>query len=302
MVKTTMNKRVLVTGGGGQLGQCIQSIQSNYPELDFTFTGVEDLNFTKIDSFDGFFESNHFDTIVNCAAYTAVDKAETEYENSEMVNASAVKALAEISKKYGSTLIHISTDYVFNGENYRPYIESDETAPASVYGKTKLQGEEAFLKIDPKGLIIRTSWVYSEYGSNFVKTMLRLGSDREELGVIFDQVGSPTYAKDLARVIVDIIAANRISDKDGIDHEYDKIYHFSNEGVCSWYDFAKSIFELSHMDCAVNPIETSDYPTPAKRPHYSVLNKNKIKQTFDVNIPYWKDSLKECLESLKEMG
>jgi len=194
-------------------------------------------------------------------------------------------------------MIHISTDYVFNGENSKPYCEDDSTDPLSVYGQTKLNGEQAFLAVNPNGCVIRTSWVYSEYGSNFVKTMLRLGSERDELGVIFDQVGTPTYAGDLAKTILEIITqqttiANLSQER--------KIFHYSNEGVCSWYDLAKAIFELSGINCNVKAIETQDYPTPAKRPHYSVMNKSHIKQSFELEIPYWRDSLKYCLTQLKE--
>jgi len=236
-------------------------------------------------------ESNNINTIINCAAYTAVDKAQTEEESANKINHLAVENIAQLSKELKIKLIHISTDYVFNGENYRPYTEADTTKPQSIYGQTKLDGENSMLEINPENsIIIRTSWVYSSFGNNFVKTMLRLGSDKEELGVIFDQVGTPTYARDLAKTILNIIPK--------IDNEKVVVYHYSNEGVLSWYDFAKEIMKMGKLNCKVNPIETKDYPTPAKRPPYSILNKSKIKKDFDIIIPYWKDSLKECLKEL----
>jgi dTDP-4-dehydrorhamnose reductase len=247
------------------------------------------------------FENNQFDLIINCAAYTAVDKAEQEQELADAINHLAVKQLAKITQDKNSILIHISTDYVFDGTSHKPYVENDKINPQSVYGASKLKGEQAIQSIAPKAIIIRTSWVYSEYGNNFVKTMLRLGQERENLNVIFDQIGSPTYAKDLADTIllmVDSCAANsNIFQHDTKVH----LFHYSNEGVSSWYDFAKAIFELSNIACTVSAIESKDYPTPAKRPHYSVLNKAKIKQNFDLTIPYWKDSLQACLKNLQKV-
>ena len=201
--------------------------------------------------------------------------------------------MAEIAKKEHISLIHISTDYVFDGKNYKPYVETDVTNPQSVYGMTKRKGEEAMLAINPaRSIILRTSWVYSSFGSNFVKTMLRLGKEREKLGVIFDQVGTPTYARDLAQAILDILPK--------VENEKVEIYHFSNEGVLSWYDFAKEIMKMAKIECRIDPIETKEYPTPAPRPHYSLLNKAKIKKTFGLDIPYWKDSLNLCLRTLGE--
>ena len=211
----------------------------------------------------------------------------------DKINHHAVRQLAEIAKVQGAVLIHISTDYVFNGQNHKPYVETDCVDPINVYGKTKLQGEQAILNVQPKGVIIRTSWLYSEFGNNFVKTMLRLGEERDSLNVIYDQVGSPTYAGDLAKAVVDIISCNIKSDEKLL-----KIYHYSNEGVCSWYDFAKMIFELRNINCNVNPIETKYYPKPAKRGHYSVLNKQKIKQRYKFDIPYWRESLEICLRKI----
>ncbi|MCW8839083.1 MAG: dTDP-4-dehydrorhamnose reductase, partial [Thiovulaceae bacterium] len=205
----------------------------------------------------------------------------------------AVKNLSEIAKEKNINLIHISTDYVFDGKNYKPYTEDDIVNPNSVYGKTKLDGENAMLEINPSNsIIIRTSWVYSTYGANFVKTMLRLGKDKDELGVIFDQVGTPTYARDLARIILEILPK--------IDNDQVEVYHFSNEGVLSWYDFAKEIMRMAKLECKINPIETKEYPTPATRPHYSLLNKSKIKNTFKIDVPYWKDSLDKCLRKMGE--
>lgn len=291
-----MLKSVLVTGARGQLGSSIQALATNYPSLQFTFVDIEELDLSCDASIEGYFQTHLFDIIINCAAYTAVDKAESEPDLADAVNHLAVKQLAKISKEKEMLLIHISTDYVFNGKSFRPYIESDSTDPQCVYGASKLKGERAFQALNPAGMIIRTSWVYSEYGHNFVKTMLKLGSERDSLGVIFDQIGSPTYAGDLAKTILEIINVpelSRLSQKD-------KVFHYSNEGVCSWYDFSNSIFEASHISCDVKPIETKDYPTPAQRPHYSLMNKSKIKQQFDITIPYWKDSLKICIKKLQE--
>ncbi|MEY8702412.1 dTDP-4-dehydrorhamnose reductase [Francisella philomiragia] len=217
----------------------------------------------------------------------------------DKINHLAVANIAKIAKEYDIKLIHISTDYVFNGHNYRPYLEDDQTNPQGVYGATKLAGEQAILEINPKdSIIIRTSWVYSYYGNNFVKTMLRLGRERDTLGVIYDQVGTPTYAKDLAKAILEIL---KLLDS-RVKHENDggvvEIYNYSNAGVISWYDFAKEIMAIANVDCQVDPIETKDYPTPAKRPHYSVLNKSKIKSDFNIEIPYWKDSLKDCIRRI----
>ncbi len=287
-------KTILVTGEKGQLGQSLKTLVSEYPQYDFTFTGRDQLDLACTESIDDYFTKNSFDLIINCAAYTAVDKAEEQQALANTINHLAVKHLAEISKKNNALLVHISTDYVFDGTSYKPYVENDVTNPQSIYGKTKLKGEQAIQAIGCDAVIIRTSWVYSEYGNNFVKTMLRLGHDREQLNVIFDQIGSPTYAADLATSILAVA--------DSFNNEAEGqlgLYHYSNEGVCSWYDFAKAIFELSNTQCIVSAIETKDYPTPAKRPHYSLLNKAKIKQHFKINIPYWKDSLQLCLNKLQ---
>ena len=283
---------ILVTGSNGQVGRELQALSSVY-EYNFYFTDRDSLDITDKYVVETFVKNNAIDIIINAAAYTAVDKAEEDKENADKVNHLATKYLAEIAKEHACKLIHISTDYVFDGKNYKPYNEDDITNPNSVYGATKLAGEKAMQKVNPKNsIIIRTSWVYSSYGANFVKTMLRLGKERDSLGVIFDQVGTPTYAKDLARTILDILPQ--------INNEVVEIYHYSNEGVLSWYDFAKEIMRMAKIECKINPIETKDYPTPAMRPHYSLLNKAKIKKDFSITIPYWKDSLDKCLEVLGE--
>lgn len=283
---------ILVTGANGQLGSEIQELSTNV-KANFYFTDVDELDITDKVALENFIAKNEINTIINCAAYTAVDKAEENEELANLINNVAVRYLAEISKKNDIKMIHVSTDYIFNGENYKPYIEDDKPCPNSVYGETKLAGEKALQEILPNNsIIIRTSWVYSSFGANFVKTMLRLGKEREELGVIYDQIGTPTYARDLAKVILDILPK--------IQNSKFKIYHYSNEGVISWYDFAKEIMKMAKLECQINPIETFQYPTPAERPHYSLLNKAKIKDEFGVAIPYWKDSLSECLVKLGE--
>jgi dTDP-4-dehydrorhamnose reductase len=283
--------KILVTGSKGQLGSEIRDLAGEDPR--YCFTDKEELDITSKEDIARFIGSNDIRTIINCAAYTAVDRAETDQENAERINHLAVRYLSEIAREYDVRLIHISTDYVFDGTNYRPYVEKNSVNPNSVYGRTKLEGERTMQAINPKNsLIIRTSWVYSSYGSNFVKTMLRLGRERDELGVIFDQVGTPTYARDLAQAILTILPK--------IESENVEIYHYSNEGVLSWYDFAKAIMEMAKIECRINPIETKDYPTPAHRPHYSLLNKSRIKETFDIEIPYWRDGLDVCLKRMGE--
>ncbi|WP_150464009.1 dTDP-4-dehydrorhamnose reductase [Francisella sp. XLW-1] len=283
---------VLITGSNGQLGSELKELVSNskleIQNHTFIFADSKLLDITDHQAVKKFIVDNDIKFIINCAAYTAVDKAETDIEMADKINHLAVANIAKIAKEYDIKLVHVSTDYVFDGHNYRPYLEGDQTNPQGVYGASKLAGEQAILDINPKdSIIIRTSWVYSYYGNNFVKTMLRLGRERDSLGVIYDQVGTPTYAKDLAKAILDILPK--------IQNSKFKIYNYSNEGVTSWYDFAKEIMSIAKLDCQINPIETVDYPTPAKRPHYSVLNKSKIKFDFDIKILYWKDSLKDCI-------
>ena len=284
--------RILITGSKGQLGSELQALSKNY-DYTYFFTDREILDISDDAALRDYIQTHQIDTIINCAAYTAVDKAETEQELANAINHLAVKTLAQIAKEQNIKLVHISTDYVFDGKNFKPYTEEDSTDPQGVYGKTKCEGEKALQAINPaNSIIIRTSWVYSSFGANFVKTMLRLGKEKESLGVIFDQVGTPTYARDLAKTILDIVPK--------INTEHVAIYHYSNEGVLSWYDFAKEIMRMAKLPCTINPIETKDYPTPATRPHYSLLNKSKIKRDFGIIIPYWKDSLDVCLKILGE--
>lgn len=286
---------VLVTGSNGQVGSELQMLNDEFLMLNYKcfFTTSKELDITDFKAVENYIKTNDIKIIINCAAYTAVDKAETEQELCNKINHLAVKNLAMLSNEFSLKLIHISTDYVFDGTNFKPYTEDDTTNPQSVYGKTKLDGEKAILEYNLKNsIIIRTSWVYSYYGANFVKTMLRLGKEKESLGVIFDQVGTPTYAKDLAKTILDIVPQ--------INSQKVEIYNYSNEGVLSWYDFAKEIMKMVKLNCQINPIETKEYQTPAKRPHYSLLNKNKIKETFNIEIPYWKESLDRCLTQLGE--
>ena len=283
---------ILVTGSNGQLGSEIRELSLKYTH-NFYFTDSVTLDITDFTKVKEFMKMNSINIIINCAAYTAVDKAEEDEVNADKINYLAVKNLATIAKERNIKLIHISTDYVFDGKNFKPYSEDDRTNPNSIYGKTKLDGENAMRAINPlNSIIIRTSWVYSSFGANFVKTMLRLGKERDSLGVIFDQVGTPTYARDLARAILDIIPR--------VKNNTVTVYNYSNEGVLSWYDFAKEIMKMEKIDCKINPIETKEYPTPAKRPHYSLLNKSKIKEEFAIVIPYWKDSLDECLKTLEK--
>jgi dTDP-4-dehydrorhamnose reductase len=283
---------ILVTGASGQLGSELKELSKEYP-YRFIFASKNELDISDYEALEKFILTNLVDCVINCAAYTAVDKAEKEKELADKINHVAVKNLAILSDKLGLKLVHISTDYVFDGKNFKPYTEEDTTSPQSVYGKTKLDGERAIIKINPRNsIIIRTSWVYSYYGNNFVKTMLKLGKTKESLNVVYDQVGTPTYAKDLAKAILRIIPK--------IKNEKVEIYNFSNEGVLSWYDFAKEIMKMSKTDCKIEPIETFEYPMPAQRPHYSLLNKAKIKKEFGINIPYWKDGLDDCLKRLGE--
>ncbi len=287
-------KKILITGANGQLGSEIKYLENLYDEYEFVFTDVEDLDITNLDEINNFFKDKNFSYLINCAAYTAVDKAEEDIELATLLNKTAVGYLAQAAKKYNVAMIHVSTDYVFDGTNHTPYKESDPTKPNSSYGKTKEEGEKEFLSSGVDGIIIRTSWLYSGYGNNFVKTMLKYGKERDELRVIFDQIGTPTYAADLAETILNILT---IADEDPTKLK-PAIYHYSNEGVASWYDFTREIIDLSSIDCDILPIETKDYPLPANRPFYSVMNKALIKKTFSIEIPYWRDSLIDCLTFL----
>lgn len=275
---------ILVTGGNGQLGSELKELATNYPDYNFFFTDVKQLDITNHKVAKEFIELKNINIIINCAAYTAVDKAESEIKLANDINHLAVANFAQIAKDYKIKLIHISTDYVFDGTNHKPYLETDIPNPQSVYGQTKLDGEVAMQNINPaNSVIIRTSWVYSRFGNNFVKTMLRLAETMDEINVVSDQVGSPTNAIDLAKAIMDILPQ--------INKETVELFHYSNQGVCSWYDFAKAIFEIKKIDVILNPIESINFPTPAKRPYYSMLNKKRIKEKYSLYIPYWRKSL-----------
>ncbi len=288
-------KNLLITGSNGQLGSEIKVLSTQYPDFNFIFTDINELNITDYQLLDKFFEENKIDFVVNCAAYTAVDKAEQDEVMARFINTNAVKYISQITKKHNVFLIHISTDYVYNGKHYKPYTEEDPINPESTYGKTKADGEKELLQHAGNAIIIRTSWLYSSFGNNFIKTILKYGRERGKLNVVYDQIGTPTYAFDLAKTILDIIP--KLTIKDTVE-----IYNYSNEGVTSWYDFAKEIIELSGIDCTINAIETKDYPLPAARPQYSVFNKSKIKHEFNINIPFWKDSLKHCLKLINEQN
>jgi dTDP-4-dehydrorhamnose reductase len=286
---------VLITGSNGQLGSEIKELAANYKKLDFVFKDIPELDICDFNLLQSFIIDNKINAVINCSAYTAVDKAEEESIIARKVNYEGVLNIVNALQTVNGKLIHISTDYVFDGDHFLPYKESDAISPIGVYGETKRAGELAVINSAVDSIVVRTSWLYSSYGNNFVKTMLRLGSEKENLGVIFDQVGTPTYARDLANTCLKILCEN-ISEnisKNG------KLYHYSNEGVTSWYDFAISIMELGGVGCKVSPIQTKDYPTLAKRPHYSVLNKSKIKTDFKIEIRYWRDSLKDCIKKIK---
>lgn len=280
---------ILVTGCNGQLGNEIQLLEKSCKQHRFFNTDVNELDITDQQAIDDFVAANEIDGIVNCAAYTAVDKAESNQKLCTALNTEAPAYLAMAIEKRGGWLIQVSTDYVFNGTKHTPYVETDTPCPDSVYGSTKLAGEFGASKFCKKTMIIRTAWLYSTFGNNFVKTMIRLGKEREELGVIFDQVGTPTSARDLARAIMTAIEKGIVPG----------VYHFSDEGVCSWYDFTKAIHRLAGINtCKVKPLHTSEYPTAATRPAYSVLDKTKIKETYGIEIPYWEESLEECVSEL----
>ena len=279
-------KNILITGANGQLGNEMRVLSEENKEYTYFFTDVAELDICNAQAILDFVKANDINVIVNCAAYTAVDKAEESIELCTKLNADAVGYLAEAAEANGAEFIQISTDYVFDGTAHVPYQETEPACPNSVYGHTKLAGEQNALTLCSRSMVIRTAWLYSTFGNNFVKTMIRLGKERDSLGVIFDQIGTPTYARDLARAI---FAAIRQGVVPGV-------YHFSNEGVCSWYDFTKAIHRLAGITtCQVKPLHTEEYPTPAKRPHYSVLDKSKIKATFGIEVPYWEESLQECI-------
>ena len=280
---------ILITGCNGQLGKEIQSLEKNYPQHHFFNTDVAELDITNQLATADYVARHEIDGIVNCAAFTAVAKAEDSKELCTTLHTIAPAYLAAAIDKRGGWMIHISTDYVFNGNAFKPYVEDDTPSPNSVYGSTKLAGELGVQKFCQHTMIIRTAWLYSPHGNNFVKTMIRLGKEKEELGVIFDQIGTPTYAGDLAEAIMAVINKGIVPG----------VYHFTNEGAISWYDFAKAIHRVAGItNCRVRPLHTSEYPTPANRPHYSVLDKTKIKTTYSIDIPYWEESLRECIKKM----
>ena len=282
---------ILLTGCNGQLGNEIQLLEKDYGQHRFFNTDVAELDITNQLAVADFVGRNEIDGIINCAAYTAVDKAEDNKELCTTLNTVAPAYLAAAVEKRDGWIVQVSTDYVFNGKAHKPYVETDTPSPDSVYGSTKLAGELGVQKFCKRAMVIRTAWLYSTFGNNFVKTMIRLGKEREELGVVFDQIGTPTYAADLAQAIMTAVEKGI---KPGV-------YHFSNEGVTSWYDFTKAIHRIAGITtCTVRPIHTSEYPTPANRPHFSVLDKTKIKETYDMEIPYWEESLDKCIEKLKD--
>ncbi len=282
-------KRILVTGANGQLGQSILEQSKNYKEIECFFVTRNELDITNEELINHYFEDKSFDFVVNCAAYTAVDNAEDDQENAYLVNAKATEFLAKITHQKGIPFIHVSTDYVFDGTEAIPRLETDQTNPIGIYGQTKLDGENLALENNPKTIILRTAWVYSRFGNNFVKTMLRLFNDKDSISVVADQIGSPTNAIDLADAILTIIS------KDDLTYG---IFNYSNEGKCSWFEFAQKIKEFSNSTIEINPVPTSAYPTKAKRPAYSLLDKSKIKEVYQLDIPTWEDSLKEELKHL----
>ncbi len=287
---------VLIIGREGQLGSSFFDYASNKGPLNLTFSSVDDLDLTSEASIKAFFANKSFDFIVNCAAYTAVDKAESDVEKTFLLNATALTHIGTAAASMGAKVIHISTDYVFNGQHFKPMRPEDEPDPLSVYGKSKLQGEKNLLLTNPQSMIIRTAWLYSKYGQNFVKTMLKLGDDCDQISVVSDQIGSPCYAADLAGAILEIL--------EGIHsgkHPFSPgIFHYANEGVCSWYDFALAIFHASGKACSVNPVGSEAFPRPAPRPFYSVMDKTKIKKTYGIKIAHWRISLEKCLSEMNQ--
>lgn len=281
--------KILVFGASGQLGHCLKKVSEGVATADIFFPAEGEANILNIAALEVLFEAQKPHFVINCAAYTAVDKAESDVDNARKVNKDGAANLATLCRKHGATLVHVSTDFVFEGNTPYQLLEDDIAKPINIYGLTKLEGEQDIAAILPQHYILRTSWLYSEYGNNFVKTMLRLGAERDELSIIADQVGTPTYAIDLAACILDIITA---------DNKQYGVYHYSNEGVTSWYDFAMAIFDISGTQVKVKPIRTSQYPTPATRPTFSVMDKTKVKTAFNVDIPYWRHSLEECIKRL----
>lgn len=288
--------KVLITGSSGQLGSEIRDLYTNYENIECIFKDLPELDISDADSVNTLIINERINVVINCAAYTAVDKAEENIEIAERVNSLGVSNLVKALGKVNGKLIHISTDYVFDGNNSQPYKESDPVNPIGIYGKTKREGELAVINSKIDAIVIRTSWLYSSFGNNFLKTMLHLGKQQESINVVSDQIGTPTYARNLAKICLDILQISgleKISDNG-------KIYHYSNKGVASWYDFAVLIMDLAELSCKVCPVQTKDFPTLAERPHYSLLSKEKIKTDFKIDIPHWKESLKECIIKLRQ--
>ncbi|MDQ1772946.1 dTDP-4-dehydrorhamnose reductase [Labilibaculum sp. A4] len=288
--------KILITGSKGQLGTEIKELSAKFSNLQFFFTDIEELDISSLDAISNYLKDKQISYIVNCAAYTNVDQAEENEDAARLINADAVKNLATAASQNNITLIHISTDYVFSGDNSTPYTEDQKAKPMGVYGRTKFEGEENVRSTCKKHIIIRTSWLYSPFGKNFLKTMLRLGKEKDSLGVVSDQIGTPTYAHDLASAIIRIIES---IDKNSKFNDFGT-YHYSNEGVCSWYDFATEIQNTSKNKCKINSIESMDFQCLAKRPHYSVLNKSKIKHIFTIEIPHWRSRIEHCIKRITE--
>ncbi len=282
---------ILVLGGNSQLAQCLKKLEANFPQFNLVFLSSNEADISKAETIESAFLNHEPDIVINCAAYTAVDLAESEEKKAELINAHSPILLARACKKQNALFIHISTDFVFEGNKTSPLTETDETIPLSVYGQTKLDGEKGVMQNMERYIILRTSWLYSEYGHNFAKTMLRLGKERESLGVVVDQVGTPTYAMDLANSILEIAA---------LDTQHYGLYHYSNEGVASWFDFAHAIFKFAKLKVKLSPLSTAQYPTKATRPAFSVMDKTKIKQVFGIHIPHWQDSLENCLRVIEQ--
>lgn len=287
--------KILITGSNGQMGQEFQLIAQRDPANQYLFTDIEELDITDDIAVSSFIRMEKPEFIINCAAYTAVDNAENDIRNAFLINGDAVEILSKAANEANAIMMQISTDYVFDGAASVPYREDTPANPVSIYARSKYEGERSVTGHANRGIVIRTSWLYSSFGQNFVKTILRYGSERDSLNVIFDQIGSPTYARDLCETIHLILPS--LKDHAGVD-----IYHYANEGVASWYDFAKAIVELAGLECHVHPIESREYPQLASRPFYSVLNKTKIKNRFDISIPYWRDSLQDCILKLRDAG
>ncbi len=290
-------KKILVTGGDGQVGMELQSLQKNYPVFEMRFTDYKDLDITNGSEVDAFFAEFTPDYVFNCAAFTAVDKAEEEVDKALKVNTLGAENLAKAAKNHDSRMFHISTDYIYDSGQNTPYIEGDSAHPGGIYAITKFLGDKVVMDILPSTIILRTSWVYSSFGNNYVKTMLRLGGERDALNIVYDQIGTPTYAHDLAKAMMDV--AQKFEHKE-IAPETSGVFHYSNEGVASWFDFTKAIFEIEDIDCDVQPILSAAYPTPARRPPFSLMDKTKFKETFGLKIPYWRDSVVACLYALQQ--